>query len=138
MADTDWQGEDIKVMRPASIGEPWSGSSDFVRAGVFEFSGGGGHQPWLGTAALAPHASTGPHHHGRHEVAVYVSRGHGEIRWGRQLERSAEIRAGDFVYFPPYVPHQEVNLSRGALEFVVVRSDSEPIFVPLPTGGAAA
>jgi uncharacterized RmlC-like cupin family protein len=38
----------------------------------------------------------------------------------------------DFVYFTPFVPHQEVNLSTSeTLDFVVVRSDNERIVVNL-------
>jgi uncharacterized RmlC-like cupin family protein len=85
--------------------------------------------------ALAPGGKTGGHHHGRHEVAVYVVRGRGRIEWGERLEVSADIAAGDFVYFPPYILHQEVNLdSTTPLEFVVVRSDNERIVVNLDIG----
>jgi uncharacterized RmlC-like cupin family protein len=39
---------------------------------------------------------------------------------------------GDFVYFAPLVPHQEINLSADqALDFVVVRSNNEGISVGL-------
>jgi uncharacterized RmlC-like cupin family protein len=81
---------------------------------------------------LPPNANTGAHHHGRHEVAVYVVKGRSQIRWGEQLEFAAEIGPGDFVYFAPYVPHQELNLDGSeTLNFVVVRSDDEKIAVPL-------
>ena len=39
--------------------------------------------------------------------------------------------AGDFVYFAPYVPHQELNIANETLDFVVVRSDKERIAVGL-------
>src|SRR5258708_23438817 len=75
---------------------------------------------------MQPGANTGMHHHQRHEVAIYVAKGRSEIRWGERLEFAAEIGPGDFVYFIPYVPHQECNLSeRDAVEFVVVRSRHE-------------
>jgi len=45
---------------------------------------------------------------------------------GERLEFAAEIGPGDFVYFAPYVPHQERNLSdRETVDFVVVRSGNE-------------
>ncbi len=33
------------------------------------------------------------------------------MRWGEQLEYVAEAGPGDFIYVPPYVPHQEINAS---------------------------
>jgi uncharacterized RmlC-like cupin family protein len=73
-----------------------------------------------------PGANTGMHHHQQHEVTIYVVRGKSEIRWGERLEFAAEIGQGDFVYFAPYVPHQERNPSdRETVDFVVVRSGNE-------------
>lgn len=55
------------------------------------------------------------------------------MRWGEQLEFTAEAGPGDFIYVPPYVPHQEINASaEEMLECVLVRSDSEAIAVNLP------
>ncbi len=36
---------------------------------------------------------------------------HDGMRWGDRLEFTAEAGPGDFIYFPPYVPHQEINAS---------------------------
>jgi uncharacterized RmlC-like cupin family protein len=96
------------------------------RATAFDFAGTGGEKTWIGTVTMHPGANTGPHHHQRHEVTIYVVKGGSEIRWGERLEFVAEIGPGDFVYFAPYVPHQERNLSdRETVDFVVVRSGNE-------------
>ena len=58
-------------------------------------------------------------------------KGCGQIRWGGQLEFATEVSPGDFVYFAPYVPHQEVNIANETLDFVVVRSDRERIAIGL-------
>jgi uncharacterized RmlC-like cupin family protein len=122
-AINDWR-DAVRVARPALDGTG--------RATAFEFSGQGGHATWIGAVSLRPGARTGAHHHGRHEVAVYVVRGRGQVRWGDGLEFAAEIGPGDFVYFAPFVPHQELNHDAGsALDFVVVRSDGERIVVNL-------
>ena len=98
------------------------------RATAFNFSGIGGHETWLGRVSLEPNGKTGAHHHGRHEVALYVVSGRGQITWGAKLEFAANVGPGDFVYFAPYVPHQELNLDPDhPLAFVVVRSDNERI-----------
>ena len=31
------------------------------------------------------------------------------MRWGERLEYVAEAGPGDFIFVPPYVPHQEIN-----------------------------
>ncbi len=49
-----------------------------------------------------------------------------------RLEFVAEAGAGDFIFVPPYVPHQEINALRDApLECVLVRSDNESVVVNL-------
>jgi uncharacterized RmlC-like cupin family protein len=54
------------------------------------------------------------------------------MRWGEKLEFVAEAGPGDFIFVPPYVPHQEINANRNEpLACVVVRSDQEPIVVNL-------
>jgi len=59
-------------------------------------------------------------------------KGHGRIRWGERLEFAAEVSSGDFVYFAPYMPHQELNVDgKETLDLVVVRSDNERIVVNL-------
>jgi len=108
------------------------GPSGSGRATAFDFAGTGGRETWVGTVTLQPNAKTGAHHHGRHEVAIYVVKGRSQIRWGEQLEFAAEVAAGDFVYFAPFVPHQEFNIDASeTVDFVVVRSDNEKIVVNL-------
>jgi uncharacterized RmlC-like cupin family protein len=54
------------------------------------------------------------------------------MRWGERLEFLAQAEAGDFVFVPPYVPHQEINaLSDAPLECVLVRSGNESVVVNL-------
>jgi uncharacterized RmlC-like cupin family protein len=54
------------------------------------------------------------------------------MRWGEQLEFSEEAGPGDFIYVPPYVPHQEINAgAHEPCEAVVVRSGQDPVVVNL-------
>ncbi len=45
------------------------------------------------------------------------------MRWGEKLEFVAEAGPGDFIYVPPWVPHQEINGSEEGekLECVLMR-----------------
>src|ERR1700758_4911611 len=117
MGVTDWRQNGVKVVRAATT----LGQS---RTTAFDFSGIGGANIWIGTVTLQPNGRTGAHNHGTHEVAVYVSKGRSQIRWGERLEFTTEVGPGDFVYFAPQVPHQEMNPdSRASVDFVVGRSD---------------
>jgi uncharacterized RmlC-like cupin family protein len=54
------------------------------------------------------------------------------MRWGNRLEYVAEAGPGDFIFVPPYVPHQEINAAADEpLECVLVRSDQEAVVVNL-------
>ena len=127
-----WRTQGVVVVRAASLDTTQAGASGLGRATAFDFAGSDGKETWIGKVTLRPNADTGAHHHGRTEAAIYVVRGRGEIRWGERLEFAAEVGLGDFVYFAPFVPHQERNLdAREALDLMVVRSNPEGITVGL-------
>jgi uncharacterized RmlC-like cupin family protein len=103
-----------------------------LRATAINRARAGAEKLWAGTVSIHPNARTGAHHHGELESVIYVVSGRARMRWGEQLEFVAEADPGDFIYVPPYVPHQEINASREEpLECVVVRSGQEPIIVNL-------
>jgi uncharacterized RmlC-like cupin family protein len=63
---------------------------------------------------------------------IYVVSGRARMRWGERLEYVAEAGPGDFIYVPPYVPHQEINAEASEpLSCVVVRSGQEAVVVNL-------
>ena len=132
MTETAKWRDGVKVLRAGAIQAAMPGPRGTGRATAVDFTGLGGRATWIGVVNLQPGHNTGMHHHGRHEVAIYVVKGRSQIRWGDRLDFAAEIGPGDFVYFAPHVPHQELNLDAGeAAEFVVVRSDNERIVVNL-------
>jgi uncharacterized RmlC-like cupin family protein len=117
----------VKVIRAEALAKARLAGSG--RATAFDFAGTGGSRPWVGTVTLPPNGTTCGHHHGRHEVAIFVAKGRSQIRWGDRLEFAAEIGPGDMAYFAPRVPHQEFNPDPDeAAEFVVIRSGNEGIF----------
>jgi len=64
---------------------------------------------------------------------IYVVSGRARMRWGDRLEYVAEAGPGDFIFVPPYVPHQEINASTDEpLHCVLVRSDNEAVVVNIP------
>src|SRR5262249_12505441 len=80
---TKWRTDGVTVVRAGSLQTAMVGTG---RATAFDFSGTGGQKTWVGTVTLQPNAKTSAHHHGRHEVAVYVVKGRSRIRWGDRLE----------------------------------------------------
>jgi uncharacterized RmlC-like cupin family protein len=102
------------------------------RAAAIDYARVGAQKIWAGTVTIKPNAKTGAHHHGSLESVIYLVRGRARMRWGAQLEFTAEGGPGDFIYIPPYVPHQEINASaQEPLECVVVRSDNEAVVINL-------
>ena len=94
----------------------------------------GAQKIWAGTVQIEPNAKTGVHHHGALESVIYVVSGRARMRWGEQLEFVAEAGPGDFIFVPPYVPHQEINADPAEpLQCVLVRSDNEAVVVNIPT-----
>ena len=102
------------------------------RAAAINFAKAGAQKLWAGTVTIHPDAKTGAHHHGALESVIYVVKGKARMRWGERLEYVAEAGPGDFIFVPPYVPHQEINASNDEpLECVLVRSDQEAVVVNL-------
>ena len=92
----------------------------------------GAEKLWAGTVIIHPKAKTGAHHHGPVESVIYVVSGRARMKWGDRLEFVAEAGPGDFIYMPPFVPHQEINASDDQpLSCVLVRSGQEPVVVNL-------
>ena len=92
----------------------------------------GAEKIWAGTVIIEPGAQTGAHHHDALESVIYVVAGRARMRWGDRLEFVAEAGPGDFIYVPPFVPHQEINANAGEqLSCVVIRSDQEAVVVNL-------
>jgi uncharacterized RmlC-like cupin family protein len=103
-----------------------------TRAAAITHASAGANKLWAGTVTIHPNAKTGPHHHGKLESIIYVISGRARMRWGERLEFVAEGGPGDFIYVPPFVPHQEINANQDELlACVVVRNDQEPTVVNL-------
>ena len=61
---------------------------------------------------IPPGGSAEPHVHKGFESAIYLLQGRVETRYGEGLKKSVVNAAGDFLFIPPDVPHQPVNLSK--------------------------
>jgi uncharacterized RmlC-like cupin family protein len=103
-----------------------------TRAAAITQARTGASKLWAGIVVVQPNAKTGAHHHGEVETVLYIVKGRARMRWGEKLEFVDEAGPGDFIYVPPFVPHQEINAKRDEpVEAVVVRSGQEPVVVNL-------
>lgn len=129
---TDWKTNGVKVIPGDQLDTNTPQTPGMNRAAAIDFARAGAQKLWAGTVHIHPNAKTGAHHHGHLESVIYVVSGRARMRWGERLEFVAEAGAGDFIFVPPYVPHQEINASPDQpLECVLVRSDGEAIAVNL-------
>jgi uncharacterized RmlC-like cupin family protein len=133
----DWKTHGIRVVRAGELDSNTPQTPGMTRAAAITHARAGADKLWAGTVVVAPDAKTGAHHHGELETVLYIVRGRARFRWGEQLEYFAEAGPGDFIFVPPYVPHQEMNASpEMPVEAVVVRSGQEPVVVNLNIAGA--
>ncbi|CAD6539094.1 cupin domain-containing protein [Paraburkholderia sabiae] len=131
-APTDWRTNGVKVIKGDQLDTNTPQTPGMNRAAAINAARVGAQKIWAGTVTIHPNAKTGAHHHGALESVIYVVRGHARMRWGEHLEFTAEAGPGDFIFVPPYVPHQEINASTDdPLECVLVRSDNEAVVVNL-------
>src|SRR5271156_3681051 len=128
----DWKTNGVRVIPSDSLDENTPQTPGMTRAAAINYARVGAQKLWAGTVTIHPNAKTGAHHHGALESVIYVVKGRARMRWGEHLEFTAEAGPGDFIYIPPYVPHQEINASTNeTLECVLVRSDNEAVVVNL-------
>jgi len=128
----NWKNDGVKVIPGDRLDTNTPQTPGMIRAAAINYARAGASKIWAGTVNIHPNAKTGPHHHGELESVIYVVKGRARMRWGEQLEYVAEAGPGDFIFVPPFVPHQEINArTNEPLECIVVRSGQEPIVVNL-------
>ena len=106
---SDWERHGVKIIRSSELDPNTPQTSGLTRAAAIDHARTGATKIWAGTVAIHPDAKTGVHHHGDLETVLYILKGRARLRWGEHLEFVDEAGPGDFVFVPPYVPHQEIN-----------------------------
>ena len=106
---SDWEEHGIRIVRSDELDSNTPQTPGMTRAAAITYARVGAQKLWAGTVVVQPAARTGPHHHGELETVLYIVRGRARFRWGDHLEFVAEAGPGDFIFVPPFVPHQELN-----------------------------
>lgn len=128
----NWRDNGVRVIPGDQLDPNTPQTPGMSRAAAINHARVGAQKLWAGTVTIDPGAKTGAHHHGALESVIFVVKGRARMRWGERLEFVAEAGPGDFIFIPPYVPHQEINASTDErLECMLVRSDNEAVVVNL-------
>jgi uncharacterized RmlC-like cupin family protein len=124
---------DIRVVKPDQRDGSTAQTPGMTRVAGISASTCGSNGVWMGQFTNEPGFRSGAHHHGDVESAIYVLSGRLRMRWGERLQYEAEAAAGDFIFVPAQLVHQEINasasegvvaiLARGGQENVVVNVD---------------
>jgi uncharacterized RmlC-like cupin family protein len=126
-----WKHDGVRVIPGDQLDPNVPSTPGMDRKAAINFARAGAQKLWAGTVTIKPNAKTGAHHHGHLESIIYVVRGRARMRWGDRLQFTAEANPGDFIFIPPYLPHQEINASTdqvlSACWFVVTDKPSRSI-----------
>lgn len=74
---------------------------------------------------IPPGGKAVAHYHDGYETAIYIIQGKAETKYGNNLEHSTINEAGDFLFIPPNLPHQPINLS-DTEEVIAVVARNDP------------
>jgi uncharacterized RmlC-like cupin family protein len=129
----DWHGR-LRHVRGASLSGDTGQTSGMTRLEAISGKSVGSARVWMGQTHVAPGTSSGDHHHGDTETAIYVVSGHPVFVFGEGgREVRLETEPGDYVFVPPFVPHREENPGADEAVVVIARSSQEAVVVNLPS-----
>jgi uncharacterized RmlC-like cupin family protein len=139
MTDDHWHQPLVHV-RGGELRADTTQTSGMTRLEAISGKNAGSQKVWMGQTHVAPGSSSGDHHHGAAETAIYVLSGTPAFVFA---EGDQEVRVtaepGDYVFVPPYVPHREENPGAQEAVVIIARSSQEGIVVNLeslwPAGG---
>ena len=126
----------LELVRSGELSADTAQTSGMRRFAAISGSTVGSQSLWMGLTHLAPGATSGNHHHGDSETAIYVVAGYPAFVFpdgsGDGTETRIETSPGDFVFVPPHAPHREENPSADDEAVVVIaRSTQDAIVVNL-------
>ena len=139
VAMTDQWHRAIRHVRGADLSAQTAQTSGMTRLEAVSGRTVGSSKVWMGQTHVAPGVSSGDHHHGEAETAIYVVSGTPAFVFA---DGDREVRVvtgpGDYVFVPPFVPHREENPGAEEAVVVIARSSQEAVVVNLPSLWAPA
>ena len=126
----------LRLIRADSLSGDTAQTGGMIRTAAISGALVGAQPLWMGRTVELPGTSSGDHHHGHSETAIYVVSGHPVFVF-RDPDSGSVVRLetepGDYVWVPPHVPHREENPSPDTEAVVVIaRSTQEAVVVNVP------
>lgn len=132
---TDQWHRPLRHVRGADLTGDTGQTSGMTRLEAVSGKTVGSEKLWMGRTHVAAGASSGDHHHGDTETAIYVVSGRPVFVFA---EGRIEAEPGDYVFVPPFVPHREENPGDEEAVVIIARSSQEAVVVNLPGLGPEA
>jgi uncharacterized RmlC-like cupin family protein len=107
-------------------------TAGMLRRSAVDKESTGSERLWFGRVTCPAGLNSGPHHHAEAETAGHMLSGDRiRVYFGNNYEEYIEVKPGDYLFVPAYVPHIEVNMSdTEEAEFIAARTPGN-IVVPL-------
>ncbi|MBO0804094.1 MAG: cupin domain-containing protein [Nocardiopsaceae bacterium] len=132
MSDDDLWHRPLTHVRAGELSSDTGQTPGMTRWEALSGSSAGSEKLWMGQTHVAPGVSSGDHHHGEAETAIYVVSGTPAFVFA---DGDKEVRVcagpGDYIFVPPYVPHREENPGEQDAVVVIARSSQRGIVVNL-------
>jgi uncharacterized RmlC-like cupin family protein len=126
-----WKHDGVRVIPGDQLDPNVPSTPGMDRKTAINFARAGAKKLWAGTVTIKPDAKTGAIITATWR-ASFTSCAARRACAGASGCNLPEANPGDFIFIPPYVPHQEINASPDQiLECVLVRSDGEAIAINL-------
>jgi len=110
--ESKWKHRGVRVVHANQLDINTAQTPGMNRAAAITKRARGAEKLWAGTVVIHPRRRPAPPPRTGRERDLRRL-GPRALRWGDKLEFVAEAGRGDFIYVPPYVPHQEINASAG-------------------------
>jgi uncharacterized RmlC-like cupin family protein len=128
---------EIRVVRAGNLSSQTAQTSGMTRKTAIDGASVGARTLWVGRVTIEPSTSSGAHHHGDCESAIFVISGRATFRFGNALQHTVEAGPGDYLYIAPNVIHQELNLSNSEpIDCIVIRDSQENLVINVDLPGA--
>lgn len=98
--------QQVRVIKPHQFDANTAQTPGMQRVAAVSRQLAGSQGLWAGITVVAPNVASGIHHHGETETIIYVVSGRAKMRWGDGMRFEQDVEPGDFIYVPPFVPHQ--------------------------------
>ncbi len=131
VTDDGWHRPLVHI-RGRDLGADTAQTGGMTRFEAISGKTAGSENIWMGQTHVAPRTSSGDHHHGHVETAIYVLSGRPVFVFA-EGDKEVHLRCepGDYIFVPAHVPHREENPGDEEAVVVLARKSQEAVVVNL-------